>query len=168
MVRIYKPDRRGGSAGKLAGKKAREWCGPPKDEPWAWLSRELGESEAWRGRSIHCEKLMDFLLLDHMANAGRENGRLMATYDHLAAFGISRRKIRGAIREAEQRGLIHVEHGGRWNMTNKPSLFLLTFYADHAGAPANTRWKRYKSPKKKNRPNERDTTEVPHGGNNTG
>lgn len=164
MARHGKPDKTGRSSGKIQGKKMREWRNPPKDEPWGWLPRSLMESDAWRGRSVHCARLIDFLMLDYMDNAGLENGRLMATYDQLAAFGISRRKINGAIKEAEQRGLVRARHGGRWNMTNRPSLFRLTFYADHTGAPASNEWKRYRSPKKQNHATEKDTTVVPHGG----
>ena len=33
--------------------------------------------------SINTRRLIDFLLLDHMANAGRENGNLMAIHDDI-------------------------------------------------------------------------------------
>lgn len=164
MANHGKPDKTGRSSGKIAGKKEREWRGPPKDEPWSWLTRELLESDAWRGQSVHCFRLLTFLLLDHMANSGLENGRLMATYDQLGTFGISRRKINGAITEAEQRGLVKVDHGGRWNMTNRPSRFRLTFYADHRGAPATNDWKRYRDPRKQNDATKSGTTVVPPSG----
>jgi hypothetical protein len=82
-------------------------------EPFVMLPRELLISRAWRTRSIHCIRLIDFLLVEHMAHAGRENGFLMATYDQLEAAGIGRRYIHEAITEAEQLGLILVERGGR-------------------------------------------------------
>lgn len=164
MASDGKADRKGRSSGKIAGKKNREWRSPPKDEPWTWLTRDLLESDAWRTQSIHCRRLIDFLLLDQMANAGRENGRLMATYDQLVAFGMTRKRISAAIKEAERRGLVRVQHGGRWNMTNKPSLFRLTFYADHTGAPASNDWKRYRDPQKQNRDTKKGTTVVPTGG----
>jgi hypothetical protein len=164
MASHGKADATGRSSGKIQGKKRREWAGPPEGEPWVWLTRELLVSDAWRSQSGHCFRLITFLLLDRAAHAGRENGRYMATYDQLVAFGISRRKIAGAIQEAEKRGLVRVQHGGRWNMTNKPSLFRLTFYADASGAPATNEWKRYRDPRKQNRATEKGTTVVPPGG----
>lgn len=164
MARTGKSDRTGRSSGKIAGKKLREWGLPPPGVPWVWLTRDLLESDAWRGQSIHCRKLIDFLLLDRMAHAGTENEALMATYDQLVDFGISRKKISSAIREAEKRGLIRAEHGGRWNMTNRPSLFRLTFYTFNSGAPASNEWKRYRKPEKQNPGIETGTTVVPHAG----
>jgi len=50
---------------------------------------------------------------EHMNHAGKENGRLLATYDQLVEFGIGRRMIHSTISEAEALGLITVERGGR-------------------------------------------------------
>ncbi len=136
-----KHDATGRSSGKLTG-RAGKTHRPPKGEPWAWLTRELLNSEAWRGLSINGRRLMDFLLVEHMNHAGLANGALCATYEQLAAFGVTRSEIPHAIRECEGLGLIHVEHGGRFNMTNQPSRFRLTFYADDAGRPATNDWKR--------------------------
>ncbi len=85
---------------------------------------------------------MDFLLVEHMNHAGLANGALCATYDQLAEYGVTRSEIPRAIQECEGLGLIRVEHGGRWNMTNQPSRFRLTFYADDADRPATNDWKR--------------------------
>lgn len=136
-----KPDATGRSSGKRSG-RARKLNSPPKGEPWTWLPRELLSSEAWRGLSINGRRLMDFLLIEHMNHAGLSNGALCATYDQLAAFGVTRSEIPHAIREGEGLGLIRVEHGGRFNMTNRPSRFRLTLYADDAGRPATNDWKR--------------------------
>ena len=51
--------------------------------------------------------------IEHLRHGGADNGSLLATYNQLEAFGIGRRFIFGAIREAEQRGLVVVERGGR-------------------------------------------------------
>ncbi len=103
---------------------------PPPGEPWVWLTRELLTSPAWRALGINARRLIEFLLVEHMNHAGHENGRLKATYDQLVAWGMPRGAISRAIQECERLGLIEVEHGGRWNMTNRPSTFRLTFYAD--------------------------------------
>ena len=115
---------------------------PPKGESWAWLTRELLTSEAWKDLSINGRRLMDFLLVEHMNHAARANGALCATYDQLIESGVTHSEISRAILECEGLGLIRVERGGRWNMTNRPSRFRLTFYSDDAGRPATNDWKR--------------------------
>lgn len=109
-------------------------------------------SEAWRGRSINCVRLIEFLTIEHMANAGQENGRLSATYRQLEGYGIARRYIPAAIAEAVQRGLVSVERGGRRGTTmTEMSRFRLTFYAtrDQTGPHSWTwesptdEWRRY-------------------------
>src|SRR5689334_19319791 len=86
---------------------------PPEGGPWIWHQAELLSSPAWRPRSINCVRLIEFLLLEHMAHGGVENGNLLATYDRLAAFGLSRRLISQAINEAEELGLVRAQRGGR-------------------------------------------------------
>ena len=127
MPTFGKPTATGRSGGKRNGREGRI-LGPPKDEPWVWLTRELLCSDAWRLRSRQCTILIDTLCIDHLNNAGQENGHLVATYDQLEAKGCRRASLRQAIREACYLGLIKVtKHGGRWAMTNRPSRYRLTF-----------------------------------------
>jgi hypothetical protein len=70
------------------------------------------EAAAWRTAPIHCRRLIEFLMIEHCNHAGRENGRLQATYDQLTRFGIPRKRIATAIREGESRGLIEVTRRG--------------------------------------------------------
>ena len=158
MPRFGKPDSTGRSSGKHSGRRRRAQQ-PPKGEPWAWLTRELIASPAWRSRSVNLRRLMDFLLIEHMNHAGTENGHLKATYDQLEAYGLTRGTISKAIHEGELRGLLEVNHGGRWNLTNQPSTFRLTFYEDRFGNPATNEWKRV-TEKQKSRTRS-DTTVVP-------
>ena len=120
MPGFGKPNATGRSSGKRTGRAARAHR-PPKDEPWVWLTRELVSSPAWRSRSINCARLIDFLMVEHKNHAGTENGNLMATYDQLVPWGLTRSEIRAAIDEAEFLGLVRFERGGRWAETNKPS-----------------------------------------------
>lgn len=136
-----KPNTTGRSTNRFSGREGK-LRKPPRGEPWAWLTRELLTSEAWRALGVNSRRLMDFLLIEHMSHAGLANGALCATYDQLAEYGLTRSEIASAIRECEGLGLIRVEHGGRWNMTNTPSRFRLTFYADDACRPATNDWKR--------------------------
>jgi hypothetical protein len=96
--------------------------------PFIQLSLELITSPAWRGRSIHCARLIDFLIIEHLRHGGSENGSLFATYDQLVEFGLHRRYVHGAITEAELLGLVVVDRGGRKGRTETHvSKFRLTF-----------------------------------------
>lgn len=97
---------------------------------------------------LHCRRFVDFLLLDHCGHAGRENGHLQATYDQLVAWGISRKYIAGAIREAVDRGLVEVTMtGGLFGLTNRrtPSRYRLTWIGTlRPSGKATNEWRRFK------------------------
>lgn len=140
MPTFGKPDATGRSSGKRTGRAGKAHR-PPKDEPWIWLTRDLLSRAAWRARSINTARLLDFLCVEHMNHAGTENGNLMATYDQLVAYGLTRSAIRMAIEEAKFLGLIWFKRGGRWAGTNQPSTYRLTFLPDRDGNPPTNEWK---------------------------
>lgn len=132
-------------------------AGPPSDR-WTWLPGDLLASDAWRGRSINCVRLIDALLLDQMAHKGLGNGQLVATYNQLAKSGCTRRLVSTAIHEAEERGLIEVvRHAYREGTESHPSRFRLTFYASRAidefgreiWRPATDEWRHYQTDPKR-------------------
>lgn len=106
------PDATGRSSSRRVGRRG-EGQGPPKGEPWVWLTAELMRSPAWRARSEFAVKLLEFLMVDHMAHAGYGNGALLATYDQLVAWGIPRKYIKATIDEVEDLGLVTVINRGR-------------------------------------------------------
>ena len=122
-------------------KKERRLFGPPRDEPWAWLTTALLSSASWRAMSVNTRKLIDFLLIEHRNHAGYENGALMATHNQLAEYGLTPCHISGAINEAEFLGLIRVKRGGRRNLTNQPSTFRLTWITSRDLVPPTNEWK---------------------------
>lgn len=137
----------GRSSGKLISAE-RKLLAPPAGEPWTWLSRRLLESDAWRGMSLHCRKFIDFLLVEHCTHAGRENSKLQATYDQLVRWGIPRKRIARAIREAAERGLVEVtRRGGLYGADSHrtTSLYRLTWIGSLAPSTKPTnQWRRYK------------------------
>ena len=140
-ARTGKPDPTGRSSGKFTTKRAK-LMRPPTGEQFAWLTRPLLESDAWCAMNINERRLMDFLMMEHLAHAGLENGNLCATYDQLVGFGIGRRFISSAVKGLQMLGLIRVHRGGRWAMTNQPSRYRLTFYAVmETDTPASNEWK---------------------------
>jgi len=137
---MSKPNHSGRNAGW--SRKEKMTFGPPKDEPWVWHTTDMLCSPAWKAMGINARRFIDFLEVEHRNHAGKENGNLKATYDQLVSFGLSRCKIRSAIKEAAFLGLIQVvTQGGRWAETNQPSVYRLTFYARKDASPATNEWK---------------------------
>ena len=136
-----KPDATGRSSGKRSRKQA-QFMGPPTNGAWTWITKEMLESDAWRGLNANARRLLDRLMLDHMDHAGTENGNLIATYEQLIKHGLTGDAIKTAVDQAEAFGFIKVNRGGRWAGTNKPSTYRLTWIGDkYHNAPTND-WKR--------------------------
>jgi hypothetical protein len=108
--------------------KQKHHAGPPRGEPWCWNTAERLASKAWQGRSRNCIRLIDRLELEHMAHAGKENGRLPVSYEQFVEFGIGRRFISPAIEEAVDRGFIEVTFHGL-KLKDAPNRYRLTYYA---------------------------------------
>jgi len=113
--------------GKRFDTRADKVSSIPNGEPFVQLTRELIASDAWRSMSINCRRLIDFLMIEHMNHAAFENGYLKATYKQLEEFGINR--VHEAIKEAEDKGLLLVEHGFRKSLNeSSPNTYQLTFF----------------------------------------
>lgn len=119
---------------------------------WVGLTPDLLKSDAWRTLSVHELRFIFCLMLDHLAHGGTENGELVATYDQLVAYGISRRFIREAIDGTVAKGLVTVVHQGsaRKNGMSDPSRYRLTFLqwklngaTGPEAIPPTHEWRRY-------------------------
>jgi hypothetical protein len=130
--------------------------GPPKDQPWVWKSVEMHKSPAFRAMSTSCYRLMLFLEVENMQSAGADNGLLIATHRQLIEWGINAGRIKAAIDEAANRGLIEVTPGGyQGNGRNWPTRFRLTYYATRRRTPTGAYewesptndWRRYRPTK---------------------
>ena len=100
---------------------------------------DLLDSVAWQSMKVNTRKLIDFLLREHRWHSSTENGALIATYNQLEEYGLSRRLIKSAIDDAVELGLIRIERVGT---KAHPSLYRLTFLKDRGGAPATNEWKK--------------------------
>jgi len=117
--------------------------GPPKGEPWFWMTREMLRSPHWQQLSINARRLVDFLLLENMDRAGKANGKLLAPRRQLAAFGIGTHYISNAIDEADESGFVDVKRGqGRIAST-----FALTWLPLFDGTEPTNRWQAVASAK---------------------
>jgi len=116
---------------------------PPPGQPWVWLSREILESEAWRTAPINTRRVVDRLMLEHMAHAGTMNGKLVCTYDDFQKWGIGRRYLSASIANASQRGLIALTEKGRASAGENrwPNKYALGWLPMYDGAPALNKWK---------------------------
>jgi hypothetical protein len=128
----------------------------PDPRQFTKLFDELLRSDAWRTLSINGRRFLDFLMIEHHAKGGKENGLLKAPYEQLEAFGVGARYLADAIREAEELGLVECHRGGMRVAT----MYGLTWLPTHNGAPATDGWRNYHSsdlkplpsPKPKNLP----------------
>lgn len=101
------------------------------------LTRELLASNAWRSLRINARRFIDFLMLEHMAHGGKENGNLKAPSRQLYAVGIGEHQLTAAISEVEQAGLVDCYRGGMRVAT----LYSLTWLPLHDGSPPSDRWR---------------------------
>jgi hypothetical protein len=119
--------------------------------PFAPIPLEVMQSDAFRTLGIHARRVLDVLVIEHVAHRFLENGRLVATYDQLARAHIPRRKIRGAIKELEERGLVRrtaIGNGNRRTGDRQPSLYRLTFLGSLPDRMEPTdEWRSYVAPK---------------------
>jgi hypothetical protein len=109
------------------------------------LPRELLASDAWRSLSINARRFVDFLMLEHLAHGGKENGNLKATARQLYTFGIGAHQLTAAIFEVEQAGLVDCHRGGMRVAT----IYSLTWLPLHDGSPPSDRWREYRKPRRR-------------------
>lgn len=98
-------------------------------QPFVMHPLDLIESPAWRALSPDGAKLIDRLELEHLRNAGQDNGRLRVSYaQFLADCGRWRREkhaVADAIAECEALGLLEVRRqlgaANRYRLTYLPA-----------------------------------------------
>ncbi|WP_442582512.1 hypothetical protein ACSBOB_11445 [Mesorhizobium sp. ASY16-5R] len=96
---------------------------------WAWQLIEMKESPAFRALSLSARRVLDRLEIEIAHHGGKDNGKLPATFDQFAEYGVSRRLIAPAIREAAALGFVVVTDRGRAGnaLWRRPSLYRLTY-----------------------------------------
>lgn len=94
-------------------RRAVKMNGPPDSQPWIWLTREILESPAFRGLSINAMRALFRIMVEHVSQGGRENGRLKVTTRDMFAYGVAWHKVSSAIDEIDAAGFIRVTVHGR-------------------------------------------------------
>jgi len=122
---------------------------PPKDMPWIWLTREMLESPAWRAMDmLAARRVVERIILEHMAHAGTENGNLIVTYADFSGYGIRDKTITTAIAVAEALGWIEITVHGKASFEDQryASRYALTWLPQPArGKHATNRWREIKT-----------------------
>lgn len=120
--------RRWKGAGKLHG--------PPDATGWVWLTVELIGSPTFGALGVSARRILDFLLLEHAGEGGRENGRLAAPYRQLHVFGLTRADIAKGFAELIACGFVRlVTQGLRQAGGGEPSRYALTWLWTLDGSP---------------------------------
>jgi hypothetical protein len=104
----FKVDATGRSTRIPASRRVRRDIRPPEGEPWVWLTRELLSSAAWQAMRINERRILDRLMLEHMAHGGVENGKLRVSHRQFIKYGVTKNEVATSIRGLQQRGLICV------------------------------------------------------------
>jgi hypothetical protein len=122
---------------------------PPADQPWVWFTREMIESEAWKSLTLASRKIIERVILEHMAHGGTMNGLLAVTYEDFVRFGIRRGSLPAAIKLATNTGLLIITEKGRASTgpDRWPNRFALGWLPMFDGAAALNRWKSWRKPK---------------------
>jgi hypothetical protein len=137
----HRIDNTGKSGGPFAGRDRRLYS-PPPGVDWIFLDIALLKAPPFQALSINARKIFDFLLIEHRQHAQQENGRLMAPYDQLERFGISRRLINAAFAELHAAGLVRLtRQGGMLGGERVPAQYRLTMFTDVTKTPPTHDWK---------------------------
>jgi hypothetical protein len=109
--------------------------------------RSMLESPAWGALSITARRILDRLELEHLAHGGKENGKLVCTYDDFVKYGARRHSIKLAILQLRQLGFIEVTQWGRQAVGDGrvPSKYRLTYVPTVEPCyQATHEWRRFK------------------------
>lgn len=138
-------DATGRSTSRPANSRLANRLGPPKGEPWCWLTKEMVSTTAFRSLDGNALQALFRVLVEHMAHAGTENGNLVVTYDDFAAWGIRRPSVSKALEDLKRAGLLRVVvQGGRsYGGARVPSRYRLTWLPTAEGQAATNEWKAF-------------------------
>ena len=126
---------------KSAQRKTGQNSKIPEGIPFVWFTKDMLESVAFRALSGNARKVLDRILIEHMAHAGTENGNLVSTYDQIVKYGVRRQSIQACLNELNYMGFIRVKKGWAFRGNHPPSRYRLTWLGTADGLPATNEWK---------------------------
>lgn len=133
--------RRASKPGRTGG------LGLPEGQQWAWMTTAMLGSLTYRALGISARRILDFLLFEHAAHGGKENGNLGATYRQLEAWGVTAADVRKGFAELYAAGFVELtRQGARQAGGGEPSRYALswlpTFHGSAEAAPPTHMWSR--------------------------
>jgi len=114
--------------------------------PYFQFPLELIGSVAVAALSLRARRVLDRLIIEHLENAGKHNGKLAVSYTQLAFHaGVHEKEIASGLAELVDLGLIVVAHGERPRgaAVTRPNFYRLTFLPDHEGVFPSEEWRRF-------------------------
>jgi len=114
--------------------------------PYFQFPLELIGSVAMAALSLGARRVLDRLIIEHLGNAGRHNGKLAVSYSQLETHArVHRKEVAAALAELVDVGLIVIVHGRRpkGSAKTRPNFYRLTFLPDHEGIWPSEEWRRF-------------------------
>lgn len=124
----------------------------PRSEAFIKRRRSLNESAAMAALTLAAHRVLLRLEIELMAHAGKNNGKLICTFDNFVAFGIRRMSVAPAIRLLVNVGLVEITlRGWRLAAHGRAARYRLT-YLEAFGKPPTDEWRAYApTPKRRRR-----------------
>jgi hypothetical protein len=115
----------------------------PRGDNYVKRRRSLNESAAMAQLTLAAHRILLRLEIELLTHGGKNNGKLIVTYDDFEQFGIRRKSIAPAIRMLVAVGLIEITRPG-WRLAThgRPAQYRLT-YLEAFGKPPTDEWKAY-------------------------
>jgi len=114
--------------------------------PYFQFPLELIGSVVLAALSLGARRVLDRLIVEHLKNAGKENGRFTVSYTQLGAHaGVHQKDVAGALAELVDLGLLVIQHGERPKgaARSRPNCYRLTFLPDYEGVWPSKEWRRF-------------------------
>lgn len=112
---------------------------------------DMLQSPAWRSLSGAAKAVLDRIEIERMKHASQKNGELIVTYNNFADYGVRRRSIADAIRQAVAHGFLDITRRGRRSAAGaNPAHYRLT-YLPTADADPTDEWRDVKPKQRKPR-----------------
>ena len=124
----------------------------PRGEAFIKRRRSLNESAAMAALTLAAHRVLVRLEIELMQHGGKNNGKLIVTYNDFVAFGMHRSTVAPAIRLLATLGLIEITlRGWRLAAHGRPARYRLT-YLEAFGKPPTDEWKAYPPIQKRRQP----------------
>ena len=113
---------------------------------WVSYRQDMLESAAFRALGAVPSRILHRLEVEHMRHGGQENGRIPCTYNDFEQYGIRRKSVPRAIKEAVALGFLIITERGRMaaHEFRVPSRYRLTYISTLESGPTDE-WARIKT-----------------------